>query len=121
MIAAGGMLGASTRYGLAQLLPNRPGRFPWATFTTNLAGCFLLGLLAIVLRERLRGHLLLRPFLATGLLGAFTTMSTYQVETALLVADGHLLTGFAYGVTSIAGGLALAALGIVIGMGRGRR
>jgi len=115
VIALGGMLGASARYGVAQWLPTRPGRFPWATFWTNMSGSFLLGLLLVLLLERFPPTRLVRPFLATGILGAFTTMSTYEVETALLVKNGHLLTATIYGVGSLVAGLALAYAGILTG------
>lgn len=115
VIALGGMAGASARYGVAQWLPTQPGRFPWATFWTNLSGSFLLGLLLVLLLERFPPTRLVRPFLATGILGAFTTMSTYEVETALLVKDGHPLTATIYGLGSLIAGLALAYTGILVG------
>jgi CrcB protein len=115
VIALGGMLGASARYGIARWLPTSPGGFPWATFWTNLSGSFLLGLLLVLLLERFPPTRLVRPFLATGIIGAFTTMSTYEVETALLVKDGHALTAIVYGLGSLAAGLTLAYAGIVAG------
>lgn len=115
VIAVGGMLGASARYGIARWLPTPAGRFPWATFWTNMSGSFLLGLLLVLLLERFPPTRLVRPFLATGVLGAFTTMSTYEVETVLLVKNGHPLTAIVYGVASLLAGLALAYLGILAG------
>src|SRR3954463_10819179 len=85
VIALGGIVGATARYGVAQALPTRPGQFPWATFWTNLSGSLVLGFLLVVLIERFRPTHYLRPFLATGILGAYTTMSTYAVETAVLI------------------------------------
>ena len=114
-ISVGGMLGASARYGIARLLPTASHGFPWATFWTNLSGSFALGLLLVVLLERFPPTRLVRPFLATGILGAFSTMSTLQVETALLLKDGHLATGVVYGLGSLAAGLGLAYLGILVG------
>jgi CrcB protein len=115
VIAAGGMLGASARYGMARWLPVHPGRFPWATFWTNMVGSFLLGFLLVLLLERFPPTRYVRPFLGTGVLGAFTTMSTYEVETALLLKDGYPATAAAYGVGSLLAGLALAYLGILAG------
>jgi CrcB protein len=115
VIALGGMLGASARYGIAQWLPTRAGGFPWATFLTNMSGSFLLGVLLVLLLERFPPTRLVRPFVATGILGAFTTMSTYEVETALLIKDGHELTALAYGVGSLGVGLALAYTGVLAG------
>lgn len=114
-VAAGGMIGASARFELAEALPTRAGHFPWATFVTNVAGSFLLGFLLIVLLERFPPTRLLRPFLTSGILGAFTTMSTYQVETALLLKDGHAGTAVAYALGSLVAGLALAYAGVVAG------
>ncbi len=115
VIALGGMLGASARYGIAQWLPTAHDGFPWATFWTNLSGSFLLGLLLVLLLERFPPTRLVRPFLATGILGAFTTMSTYEVETALLIKNGHAATGLLYGLGSLIAGLALAYAGILAG------
>jgi CrcB protein len=115
VIAIGGMLGASARYGVSLWQPAEPGRFPWGTFLTNVAGSFLLGLLLVLLLERLPPTRLLRPFFATGILGAFTTMSTYQIETVLLVDDGHAATAIAYAIGSLVAGLLLAYAGIRTG------
>ena len=115
VIAVGGMLGASGRYGVAQWIPTQPGRFPWATFWTNISGSFLLGVLLVLLVERLPPTRLLRPFLTTGILGALTTMSTYEVETALLIRNGHPATALVYGVGSLVAGLVLAYTGMRAG------
>src|SRR3954469_22424460 len=109
------MVGASARYGVARWLPAHPGRFPWATFWTNAAGSFVLGVLLAVLLERTRPHPYIRPFLATGVLGAFTTMSSFQVETAVLLRDGHAGTGVMYAVASVAAGLLATPAGITVG------
>ena len=115
VVALGGMLGAPARYGLARALPVRPGEVPWATLWTNLAGSFLLGLVLAVLAARLPAHRYARRFLAGGVLGAFTTMSTFQVEAALLLRDGHAALAAAYVAASVAGGLVLAATGLALG------
>jgi CrcB protein len=115
VIALGGMLGASARYGIEEWLATSPGRVPWATLGINLSGSFLLGFLLVLLLERFPPTRLARPFLATGILGAFTTMSTYQVEIALLVKDGRVLTAITYGLGSLLAGLTLAYLGILTG------
>ena len=115
VIATGGMLGASARYAIARWLPTHAGDFPWATFWTNVCGSFVLGVLLIVLIERFPPTRYIRPFLTTGIIGAFTTMSTYSVETALLIKASHRLTAVVYGVGSLVVGLGLAALGIAVG------
>ena len=114
LIALGGGLGALARYGLARLWPTRAGCFPWATFVTNVAGCLAMGvLLACVLHiwppSRYR-----RPFLGTGILGGFTTFSTYVVETRGLLSVGHLPLAVGYALGSVVSGVAGAWLGLVL-------
>jgi len=113
-IAAGGALGAPARYGLAELVDVAPGSFPWATFWTNVSGSLALGFVLVVLVARFPPTRYLRPFVAVGFLGAFTTFSTFAVETDLLVKDGHLAVGIAYATASVAAGLAAAWAGMVL-------
>jgi fluoride exporter len=113
VIAVGGMLGATARFELAEALPTAPGHFPWATFWANLSGSFLLGFLLILLLERFPPTRYIRPFLATGIIGAYTTMSTYLVETAVLIKDGYAAIGLTYGLGSLIAGVFLAYAGIV--------
>ena len=110
-IAVGGIVGATARYGVAQLVHVRPGRFPWATFIVNVTGSFALGALLTVLGRR---STVLRPLLATGFLGAFTTYSTFAVETDVLLRDGHAATALTYAVTSLACGLLAVTLGVAV-------
>jgi fluoride exporter len=87
-IACGGALGALARTGLAEAFPVTAGRWPWATFTANVAGALMLGYFVTRLQERLPVSTLRRPLLATGLCGALTTFSTVQIE-LLRMADHH--------------------------------
>ncbi len=89
VIAAGGALGAAARYGLNQAWPTTAGAFPWSTFTENVLGCLLIGALMVYLLEVLRPHRFARPFLGIGLLGGFTTFSTYTADTENLLRTGH--------------------------------
>jgi fluoride exporter len=109
VIAVGGGLGAIARYGLAQLLPTHPGDFPWATFITNVVGCFLIGVLMVLVTEVLAAHPLVRPFLGVGVLGGFTTFSTYAVETRELLRPGTVVVAFVY----LAGTLICAMLAVL--------
>ncbi len=113
-IAAGGALGAPARYEVAQLVTVAPGGFPWATFSTNLSGAFVLGFFLTFVIERLPPTRFLRPFFAVGFLGSYTTFSTLAVETVLLVKNGHVALGIGYTLASVSAGLALAYLGIVL-------
>ncbi|GAA3240544.1 fluoride efflux transporter CrcB [Dactylosporangium siamense] len=79
-IAAGGVLGACARYGASLVWPTAPGTFPWTTFWINITGCTLMGVLMVLITERGAAHPLARPFLGTGVLGGYTTFSTYAVD-----------------------------------------
>ncbi|HVA04731.1 MAG TPA: fluoride efflux transporter CrcB [Acidimicrobiales bacterium] len=113
-IALGAAAGAPARYGLAQVIHVAPGAFPWATFVTNISGSFLLGLFMAFVLERFPPTRYLRPFIATGFLGAYTTYSTFAVESDLLIKQGHAATGVAYAAVSLATGFAAVWAGIWI-------
>jgi fluoride exporter len=109
VIGLGGAVGSVGRYGLSLALPHSPGGFPWATFLTNVAGCSMIGVLMVLTVDRAGGaRALLRPFLGVGVLGGFTTFSTYAVETQALLQDGRTVVGLVY-----VGGTLVAALGAV--------
>jgi CrcB protein len=112
-IALGGAMGAPARYGVAQLVHVAPGSFPWATFWTNVSGSFALGAVLALVLQRFPPTRYLRPFLATGFLGAYTTYSTFAVETDLLFKDGHAAIGVAYVAASMIGALVAVWAGIV--------
>jgi CrcB protein len=111
-IALGGMIGASARYGVAQAVHPGLSGFPWATFWTNLSGSLALGFLLVVVLDRLPTGRYARPFLATGVIGAYTTFSTFAVETDVLVQHGHGATAAAYVLGSLIGGVLAAWAGI---------
>ncbi|MFE3606963.1 FluC/FEX family fluoride channel [Streptomyces goshikiensis] len=106
-IAAGGALGASARYGVALLWPAAPGAFPWATFWINVSGSALIGVLMVLISEggRTAPHPLVRPFVGVGVLGGFTTFSTYAVDFSLLLDEGEAGTALAYAGLTLAGAL----------------
>ena len=111
-VTAGGALGSFARYELARVFPVEPGQFPTSTLVINTAGAFVLGFLLVLLVERLPPSRYARAFLAVGVIGAFTTFSTFAVETIQL-ADGHVLVAATFVIASIGFGLTLAWLGIV--------
>jgi CrcB protein len=86
-VAAGGAVGAVIRYCVTLAAPDGGGQFPWTTFTINVVGCFLLALLPA--SRAIREHPWLPPALGTGVLGGFTTMSAYTVQTRGLVDRGE--------------------------------
>lgn len=90
VVAAGGALGAVLRYGVSLGLAGRSG-FPWATLSVNVVGSLLFGLLIVWLNERMPAANELRAFLLVGVLGAFTTFSTFSWETLALFEQGAML------------------------------
>jgi len=113
-IAVGGALGTQARYGIAQLVDVTPGTFPWGTFWTNITGSFALGFVFMVLLERFPPSRYLRPFVATGFLGAFTTYSTFAMETDLLAKNGHIGVALTYASGSLVAGFAAVWAGVVL-------
>lgn len=111
-IALGGALGAPARYGVAQLVHAAPGGFPWATFWTNVTGSFALGLILALVLERFPPTRYLRPFVATGFLGAYTTYSTFAVETDVLIKDGRTTVALAYAASSLLAGFVAVWAGL---------
>ncbi|MFF5566696.1 fluoride efflux transporter FluC [Streptomyces sp. NPDC012623] len=103
VVALGGAIGASARYGSSLIWPTAPAAFPWTTLIVNAAGCAVIGVFMVVITDLWQAHPLVRPFFGTGVLGGFTTFSTYAVDIQRLVADGRTRTGPAYlGLTLIA-------------------
>lgn len=96
VVALGGALGATARYALALHWPPHPGGFPWATFWTNVVGCAVIGVFMVVITDVWAAHRLVRPFFGTGVLGGFTTFSTYAVDIRRLVDHGRPATGLVY-------------------------
>ncbi len=114
-VAAGGVVGACLRYEVAQALPAGPAAFPVSTLLINVTGSFVLGALLTVLLERWRPSEYVRPLIASGLIGAYTTWSTFMVEADQLFQRGHLPMGFAYLVASLCGGLVAGWVGVLAG------
>jgi CrcB protein len=108
-ILAGGAVGALARAGVAEGLPHTAGEWPWATFGVNLAGAALLAWLTTRLGEMVAPTRYWRPLVGTGVCGALTTFSTFQVETIQLADDGHASLALAYVAASLLAGMALAA------------
>ncbi|MGP4110255.1 FluC/FEX family fluoride channel [Streptomyces sp. 4N509B] len=124
VVAAGGGLGSAARYGAGRLWPTAEGGWPWATFGVNAAGCALIGVLMVLITEVWAAHRLVRPFLGTGVLGGFTTFSTYSQETHGLLVDGRTGVALAYLTATVAAALSavwLAAAATRAVARRGRR
>jgi CrcB protein len=109
-IFAGGFAGAIARAELAEALPSTGAEWPWATFSVNVAGAFLLGYFTTRLQERLPPSSYRRPLLGTGLCGALTTFSTMQLELLGMLDGDRVGLAAAYAMVSVAAGfLAVAA------------
>lgn len=119
-VALGGTLGAPARVELARLLPAGPG-LPWATFTVNVAGSFLLGVVATLLVERIGPTRHLGPLVATGFCGSFTTFSTFAIEVDLRLRAGDVPAALGYGAASLVAGVAAIAAGIALARALFRR
>lgn len=125
VISAGGVVGAECRVGVSVLWPQSAGGFPWATFLINVSGCFLIGVLVVLIAEVWSAHRLLRPFLGVGVLGGYTTFSTYVLDVQQLVTAGAARTALLYlmgtplvAVAAAYGGMFITRLG---GAGKSRR
>lgn len=116
-VFAGGFAGALLRAQLAEALAHEPAGWPWATLLANLAGAFLLGYVATLLRQA-GPHVDLRlRLVGTGFCGALTTFSTLQLELLAMLDAGEHVVAAAYVLVSVAAGL----VGVVAGGALARR
>lgn len=124
LVAVGGAVGTSARAGLETAFAPGAGSWPWTTFAINLVGSFLLG----ALLERLARsgpddgwRRRVRVLVGTGVLGGFTTYSTFALEVDRLVDAGHAGLGVAYALGSVVLGVVAAGGGIRLAAALGRR
>jgi CrcB protein len=119
-IALGGAMGAAARHAVNIALHVRYGStFPWATFTANAVGCLAIGLLAgAVAAERIQIGELGRAFLFVGLLGGFTTFSSFGLDTLTLVKGGAVLSALLNVAANVLVSLAAVWVGYALGSGR---
>lgn len=116
-ISSGGALGAMTRKGLSVAVPHSPGGMPLATIGINISGCLLIGILMVLLDQAWREPRLLRPFLGVGILGGYTTFSTYAVDIQQAIAQGSPRMAAGYlGLTIVTTMLAVV-VGTVVARG----
>jgi CrcB protein len=112
VVALGGALGAVARYAASLWWPARSGGFPWTTFGINVVGCAVIGVFMVVITDVWAAHRLVRPFFGTGVLGGFTTFSTYAVDIQKLVDAGRPGTALAYLAATLLAALAAVWLAV---------
>ena len=110
VVCVGGVLGALARYGAGRWWPTASGQFPWTTLWINVVGCALMGVLMVVVTDVLTAQRLVRPFLATGVLGGFTTFSTYALDIHALAAGGHAGRALAYLAATVVAAVAAVSV-----------
>ena len=117
VVGAGGFLGASARYLLGGAIYRwLPATFPWATFVINVTGCFGIGFLAVLAEERMLLGPGARLFLMVGILGGYTTFSTFGYETIALLRE----SSFAAAAINVLGQVALGLVAVGAGAAAAR-
>jgi CrcB protein len=117
MVGVGGFLGASARYLLGGAIYRwLPATFPWATFVINVTGCFGIGFLAVLAEERMALGPGARLFLMVGILGGYTTFSTFGYETIALLRE----SSFAAAALNVVGQVALGQVAVGAGAAAAR-
>ncbi|MFI1768553.1 fluoride efflux transporter CrcB [Streptomyces sp. NPDC020800] len=114
VVAAGGATGACARYAAALLWPTGKADFPWTTLGVNAVGCLIIGVFLVAITEGWTAHPLLRPFFATGVLGGFTTFSTYCVDIERLVREDRAGVALAYLAATVVFAMVAVKIGVVI-------
>lgn len=109
MVGLGGALGSMLRFGITQLLPQKP--LPWATLLINCSGSFLIGCIAAYALRNQQFDAQWKLFLATGICGGFTTFSAFSLENVQLLQSGKISLLTTYVLLSLAGGMGAAFLG----------
>lgn len=116
-VFVGGLIGSAARWLVALVAPHPVNAFPRWVLIVNLAGSFFLGYLISLVGARSGIPAWAVRFWAVGVLGSFTTFSTFSVDLVVLLDAGHPGLALSYGLASVVGGLGMA----VLGLGAGRR
>ena len=114
LVALGGAIGAVSRYGLGSILVKSSATFPWATWYINLLGCFLAGVFFACSQHYPALQNNARLLLMVGILGGFTTFSSFGLETFNLMREGQLMLAVSYALSSVILGILLLAIGYFI-------
>lgn len=108
------MLGAEARYVLDMAVPAHAGGFPLATLLINVTGCLLIGVLMVTIEQQGNAHPMIRAFLGVGVLGGYTTFSTYALDIQKLLIAGHGLLALGYLASTVVVGLAAVFVGVLL-------
>lgn len=114
-VGIGGFIGALARYYLSGLVSEAGGGFPYGTLVVNLLGCLFLGFFLAVAFSLLKNHAFLVAGVSSGFTGAFTTFSTFNLDTLHLIQSGRLTMALVYVLISWGGGLLLVQAGDRLG------
>ncbi|MEG0481706.1 MAG: fluoride efflux transporter CrcB [Acinetobacter sp.] len=114
LVACGGAIGASLRYGAGFIISKPQSLFPWTTWSVNLFGCFLAGIFFAFTQKYPVLQNETRLFLMVGILGGFTTFSSFGLETFQLIRQGQLTIALAYVVSSVLVGVICLVIGFYI-------
>jgi CrcB protein len=116
VVGIGGFLGSIARFRLGGIISSRMGtRFPYGTFVINISGSFLIGLVVTILAERIHWNANWRYLIPIGFIGAYTTFSTFELETFQSLRDGEFLFACLNVVLSVILGFVAVWLGFVAG------
>ncbi len=113
VISLGGALGSLARWALSAAMPHRPGQFAWGTLTENLTGALVLGLVMVLVVDVWPSTRYVRPFFGVGVLGGYTTFSTYMLDTHGLLRAGDPGLAVLYLLGTLGGGLIAVWVGIL--------
>lgn len=112
LIAVGGALGSLARWGIGAAWPHGPASYAWSTFSINVSGALLLGVLMAVAFDVWSDRRYVRPFLGTGVLGGYTTFSTYLLDERGLITGGRPAVAVAYLLATLVVGFTATAVGL---------
>lgn len=109
LVAVGGVVGALLRYGVSEVVA--PGSWPWATLMVNIGGALAIGVVVGVLVRNASASEVWGPLLITGVLGGFTTVSAFALDTFVLINTGAILMAVGYFTVTLAGGFLAVTVG----------
>ena len=120
LVGAGGFLGAIARYWMGSFIGSRMGvRFPYGTVVINISGSFLIGLIVTLIAQRTHWNTNWSYLIPIGFIGAYTTFSTFELETLRSFQEGEIFYAFANVTVSVVFGFIAVWLGVVTGRSMG--